>query len=108
MIRCSGCIARQEPSPPSGMLGSTIPPRRNRSEAICFSAHLYRAPNLVERFFNKLKQCRRVDALRELPANYLAFIQLVNFEPRERNCARAVGFEIRPKPLSRGFCSSPQ
>jgi transposase len=26
----------------------------------CFSPHLYRARNLVERFFNKIKQCRRV------------------------------------------------
>jgi transposase len=27
---------------------------------ICFSQYLYRARNLVERFFNKIKQCRRV------------------------------------------------
>jgi transposase len=37
-----------------------IPPRCNRKEPICFSPHLYRAGNLVERFFNKIKQCRRV------------------------------------------------
>ena len=30
------------------------------SEPICFSPYLYRARNLVERFFNKIKQCRRV------------------------------------------------
>jgi transposase len=39
---------------------ANIPPRRNRTEPICFSPHLYRARNLVERFFNKIKQCRRV------------------------------------------------
>src|SRR5690242_3528810 len=39
---------------------ANIPPKRNRKEAICFSPHLYRARNLVERFFNKHKQCRRI------------------------------------------------
>ena len=29
-------------------------------EPICFSPHLYRARNLVERFFNKIKRCRRI------------------------------------------------
>jgi transposase len=38
---------------------ANIPPKRNRTEALCFSPHLYRARNLVERFFNKIKQCRR-------------------------------------------------
>ena len=37
-----------------------IPPKSNRTEAICFSPHLYQGRNLVERFFNKIKQCRRV------------------------------------------------
>jgi transposase len=39
---------------------ANIPPRCNRNEPICFSPYLYRARNLVERFFNKIKQCRRV------------------------------------------------
>jgi transposase len=39
---------------------ANIPPKRNRKEALCFSPYLYRARNLVERFFNKIKQCRRV------------------------------------------------
>jgi hypothetical protein len=39
---------------------ANVPPRSNRREPICFSPHLYRARNLVERFFNKIKQCRRV------------------------------------------------
>jgi transposase len=38
---------------------ANIPPKRNRKEPICFSPHFYRARNLVERFFNKIKQCRR-------------------------------------------------
>ena len=42
-----------------------------------FSPHLYRARDLLERLFNKIKQCRRV-ATRcdKLAANDLAFIQL--------------------------------
>src|ERR1700716_1100308 len=42
---------------------ANIPPRRNRKEPICFSPYLYRARNLVERFFNKIKQCRRIATL---------------------------------------------
>lgn len=37
-----------------------IPPKQNRKAPICFSPYLYRARNLVERFSNKIKQCRRV------------------------------------------------
>jgi transposase len=58
---------------------ANIPPRCNRKEPICFSPHLYRARNLVERFFNKIKQCRRVATRYDkLAANYLAFIQLAS------------------------------
>jgi transposase len=39
---------------------ANIPPKRNRTDPICFSPHLYRARNLIERFFNKIKQCRRI------------------------------------------------
>jgi transposase len=58
---------------------ANIPPRQNRTEPICFSPYLYRARNLVERFFNKIKQCRRVATRYDkLAANYLAFIQLAS------------------------------
>jgi transposase len=41
--------------------------------------HLYRARNLIERFFNKLKHCRRIATRYDkLAANYLAFIQLAS------------------------------
>jgi len=39
---------------------ANIPPKSNRSDPICFSPYLYRARNQVERFFNRIKQCRRV------------------------------------------------
>jgi transposase len=46
---------------------------------MCFSPHLYRARNLIERFFNKFKQCRRVATRYDkLAANYLAFVQLAS------------------------------
>jgi transposase len=61
-----------------GALANT-PPRCNRSEPICFSPYLYRARNLVERFFNKIKHCRRVATRYDkLAANYLAFVQLAS------------------------------
>jgi transposase len=58
---------------------ANIPPRCNRNEPICLSPHLYRARNLVERFFNKIKQCRRIATpYDKLAANYLAFVQLAS------------------------------
>src|SRR5450756_3254130 len=56
---------------------ASIPPKRNRKDPICFSPYLHRACNLVERFFNRIKQCRRVATRYDkLAANYLAFIKL--------------------------------
>ena len=58
---------------------ANIPPKSNRSDPICFSPHLYRARNQVERFFNRIKQCRRVATRYDrLAANYLAFVQLAS------------------------------
>ena len=39
---------------------ANIPPKMNRKDPICFSSHLCRARNLVERFFNKIEHYRRV------------------------------------------------
>ena len=58
---------------------ANIPPKVNRKDPICFSPHLYRARNLVERFFNKIKQCRRIATRYDrLAANYPAFIKLAS------------------------------
>jgi transposase len=58
---------------------ANIPPKSNRNNPICFSPYLYRARNRVERFFNKIKQCRRVATRYDkLAANYLAFVQLAS------------------------------
>ena len=58
---------------------ANLPPKRNRIEPICFSTYLYRARNLVEWFFNKIKQCRRIATRYDkLAANYLAFVKLAS------------------------------
>ena len=58
---------------------ANIPPKRNRKEPICFSPYLYRSRNLVERFFNRIKQCRRIATRYDkLAANYLAFVKLAS------------------------------
>ena len=59
-----------------------IPPRSNRDDPICFSPYLYRARNRVERFLNRIKQCRRVATATIslqptiLPSSSLASIRL--------------------------------
>jgi transposase len=50
---------------------ANIPPKRNRKDPIFFSPYLYRARNLIERFFNKIKQCRVATRYDKLAANYL-------------------------------------
>jgi transposase len=61
---------------------ANIPPKSNRNKPICLSPYLYRARNLVERFFNKIKQWRRVATRYDkLAANYLAFIHLASIRP---------------------------
>ncbi len=58
---------------------ANIPPKSNRNSPICFSPYLYRARNPVERFFNRIKQSRRVATRYDkLAANYLAFVQLAS------------------------------
>jgi transposase len=58
---------------------ANIPPQRNRRDPICFSPYFYRSRNLVERFFNKNKQCRRIaKRYDKLAANYLALIKLAS------------------------------
>ncbi|OJY01967.1 MAG: IS5 family transposase [Rhizobiales bacterium 63-22] len=54
-----------------------IPPRRNRKDQRPYDADLYKARNIVERFFNKLKQFRRVATRYDkLLANFLGFVKL--------------------------------
>jgi len=56
---------------------ANIPPRRNRRDPICFSPYLYRYRNQVERFFNRIKHCRRIATRHDKhAANFLAFVKL--------------------------------
>jgi transposase len=65
---------------------ANIPPKANRKDPICFSPHLYWARNLVERFFSKIKQCRRIATRYDkLAANYLALIKLASIRLWLRN-----------------------
>jgi transposase len=48
-------------------------------DPICFSPYRYRVPNLIERFFNKIKRCWRVaPRYDKLAAIYLAFNKLTS------------------------------
>lgn len=54
-----------------------IPTQRDRKVQRSVSPELYRARNLVERFFNKIKQFRRVATrFDKLARNYLAALHL--------------------------------
>jgi putative transposase len=54
-----------------------IPPRSNRKAPCDYDKALYRERNLAERFFNKLKQFRRVATRYDkLLPNYKGFVQL--------------------------------
>ena len=54
-----------------------IPPKRNRSFKRPYDAELYKERNIIERFFNKLKQFRRVATRYDkLLANFMGFVKL--------------------------------
>lgn len=57
---------------------ANIPPKSNRKDPIRFSPLLYRARSRVERFFNRIKQFRRIATRYDKhAANYLASLKLV-------------------------------
>jgi transposase len=56
-----------------------IPPRRNRLDQREIDWHLYRARGIVEWFWSKIKQYRRVATRYEKKAkNFLAFVQVTS------------------------------
>ena len=56
-----------------------IPDKSSRKEKHCFSKTLYKERNLVERFFNKIKQFRRIATRYEkLAQNFCAMINLAS------------------------------
>ena len=54
-----------------------IPPKRNRKVQRAYDRQLYKERNRIERFFNKLKQFRRVATRYDkLLANFRGFVKL--------------------------------
>lgn len=57
---------------------ANIPPKANRKETFVFSRWVYRQRNLVERFFNRIKQFRGIATRYDkCPENYIAAVKLV-------------------------------
>lgn len=58
-------------------IGAVIPPKKNRKDQREYDTHTYKERNLVERFFNLIKQYRRVATRYDkLDRNYLGFVHL--------------------------------
>lgn len=56
---------------------AVIPPKKNRLQPRAYDRHTYKERNLVERFWSKAKQFRRVATRYEKKAtNFLAFVQM--------------------------------
>ena len=56
---------------------AVIPPKRNRKVQRAYDTELYKERNRIERFFNKLKQFRRVATRYDkLLANFMGFVKL--------------------------------
>jgi putative transposase len=58
-----------------------IPPRKNRTARIDYDRHLYKERNVVERFFARVKQYRRVATRYDKKAaNFLGFVWVASIE----------------------------
>jgi putative transposase len=56
---------------------AVIPPKRNRKVQGPYDVDLYKERNIIERFFNKLKQFRRVATRYDkLLVNFMGFVKL--------------------------------
>ena len=72
----SNAIAREAAA--ARMVWANIPNRSNRKQHFAFSPWLYKQRNLVERFFNRIKQFRGIATRYDKdPANFLAAIKLI-------------------------------
>ena len=57
---------------------AVIPPKANRLEQREYDRHVYKDRNLVERFFNRIKQFRRIATRYDkLARNFFAMLNLV-------------------------------
>src|SRR5262245_10680444 len=81
--QCCWRIVAMMPTGSEPLFVSMVPGRISRRKEIgqrrYASAHIFTGLALVERFFNKIKHCRRVATRYDkLAANYLAFVQLAS------------------------------
>ena len=54
-----------------------IPPRSNRLNPRAFDRHIYKSRNLIERFFSRIKQFRRIATRYDnLAKSFLSFVHL--------------------------------
>ena len=80
---CDADWVRQMVAERGGWVNS--PPKSNRKDPICLSPLLYKARNVVERFFNKLKYFRRIATRYDkLGSSYLAMTKLASIRLRLR------------------------
>lgn len=60
------------------MAWANIPPKANRKASFAFSGWVYRQRNLVERFFNRIKQFRCIATRYDKdPENFLAALKFI-------------------------------
>lgn len=91
---------------------ANIPPKRNRKQTVAFSKWVYRQRNLVQRFFNKLKQFRGIATRYDKnPLNFMAGVKLASpflraFSDFRGMCHAAVGLTFlaaeRTHPVDNG------
>jgi transposase len=56
---------------------AVIPPRSNRLNPRTFDRHIYKSRNLIERFFSRIKQFRRIATRYDkLASSFLSFVHL--------------------------------
>lgn len=56
---------------------AVIPPRSNRLNPRAFDRHIYKSRNLIERFFGRIKQFRRIATRYDkLAKSFLSFVHL--------------------------------
>jgi transposase len=80
---------------------ANIPPKATRKGSFSFSRWVYRQRNLVERFFNKIKQFRGIATRYDKrPENYLAAPDLYKMDTRNdgHSLHRAVFLELAATP----------
>ena len=81
-----------------------IPPKRDRTFKRPYDDAIYKERNIIERFFNKLKQFRRVATRYDkLLENFIGFVKLAAISqlPRRDGAQPRQGYRAHPPPRIR-------